>query len=139
MSAANELVSLTRQAKRLEAALGLLSERISSCKLKVQDYMEDDKFPLSSHVQGASVHYESTVRASARDKDHERLTRTLEHLGLFEFTPKTVNANTISGYIREHIDPDKTKPLEERLEYFPKELLDALSIYEDNKVKVTGA
>lgn len=139
MEAARALVDLRKQLRRLEDAVSTLEERVAKCNAIIEHYMEEGEFPFSSSVDGATVYRSVTIRASAKNKDHERLTAVLDELGLVEYLPKTVNANTISGYVREHLDPDESKSLDERLATLDPRLRDALNIYEDVKVKVVGA
>lgn len=143
MQAAEELVTVQRQLKLLEAQKSDLTTRKTQLSQVILDAMEAGDFPSSSRVAGATVFTQSQVWASP-EYGHVRLTEVLNELGMDEYTPKTVNTNSISGFIREEIkkaEVDETASLEERIAAsgLDPRLVAALKITEKTIIKVNGA
>jgi hypothetical protein len=65
-------------------------------------------------VDGRTYFPRRDVRASAKNGDTEYLASVLRELGLSDIVKETVNANTLSAYVREQIgddrDPDVLPP-----------------------------
>lgn len=138
MEVAEALVGVERQIDALEAQLAPLNERAKKLKARVLQHMEDGEWPDNARVSGATVYLHTQVWAGPL-LGHDDLTAVLNDLGLFEYTPKTVNSQSLSAFVREHDTGDKTASLEERFASLDPELKSALKISEKITVKVTGA
>lgn len=156
MQLAKELVGLERRRKAAKSDLADIEADIKVAKLTLRDYMENEQFPMSSKVDGASVFHRTQIWAGPAEvlidgqpaKDHARLTRALISLGLDDLAPKTVNSQTLSSYVREEIDKvprldvdtGELLDLEQRAaRALPPVLFDALKITEKHEAVVNGA
>ena len=139
MGVSHQLVEMTRQMNRLDTASVILLDRVKKCKQMLMDAMEVGAFPTNARIDGATVYHSSQVWASPLDGDHDALTHVLSELGLYEYVPHTVNSQSLSAYVREHLDEDETKDLEERLATLDPRLRSALKITDKQQIKVTGA
>lgn len=128
MELAAELVNKTREKRDLDARLDAVKKEIAGLEARILDAMEAGDLPMSFKLGRSTVFYRSDVRASA--KDHAQLTEVLKSLGLTEYLPKTVNSNSISAYVREHINDEG-----EIVDLDPA-LRDALNITEQHKAIV---
>jgi hypothetical protein len=137
--AAKAMVAFTRLRKRIDSAAGRLDEHIKKCNKRVQDAIENGEYPESVKIDGAAVFRSKQVWASPLDGDHARLTAVLEDLGLREYLPKTVNSQSLSGYIRGELDENEELPLEQRVESIDPRLREVLKITEKATVKINGA
>lgn len=140
---ARELVQVQRDINGAEITLADLKERRDKLKAQVQADIEEDRLPESSTVSGASVHIKRQVW-SGPAVDHAALTAVLKKLRLTELMPSTVHSGQLSSFVREHLDPDETMTLEERLLSPEPKALDprlyaALKVTEKIEVGVTGA
>lgn len=149
MAAAKRLRDIAREAKALNAALGSLDEEAKRLKQVVDDGMTNELLSESFKVPGGGgIHLERMLWAGPADKDHAALTAVLDELGLDEYKPSKVNSQSLSAFIREHLDPARIRDgrvltIEERLlSEDPKpldpKLLAALKVSEKRTVKVTG-
>lgn len=144
---AQEYVRVARFRKKHVAVLDdLCKKRLALMQGPIWLYMKAGKWPLSGKVDGANLHHKLEVWASPikndlNKPDHDQLSVVLEALELFEFLPKTVNSQTMSGYVRDHLHEDddddvKAMPIEDRLLHngFPPELLAVLNITEKDVI-----
>lgn len=99
---------------------------------RMLDLIENGKLPASFAHNGASIYTREEIWASPLDGNHERLTGVLESLGLMEYLPRTVNSQSISGYIREF------KNDEGELVGIPEELAAVLNITKKSRCIAAG-
>lgn len=145
MQVAKRFVHFKRIARDAQASIDDATRVINVCHDRLFELMEQGEWPNNARVDGATVYLQTQVWASAADKDHARLSRVLRDVGLVEFLPSTVNSQRISGYVREHLHPDESLPLDERLRLgspengpMPEALRDALKITEKHTIKPNG-
>jgi hypothetical protein len=146
MRVAEDLVKFTRLMKQAKKTMEAFGEIVARCSGSLERYMEEGEYPLKAQADGATVSHTSQVWASPQGGDHARLTAVLDDLGLDWLKPGTVNSQTLSSYVREHLDPDKSLDLETRIANghpdngkLPPELVSVLKISDPAKIKVTGA
>jgi hypothetical protein len=131
---------------RLEAAASVtkaLEERLKPIEATVRQYMENGDLPEGFKAGGRTFFFQRQLWAGPAES-HEALTGVLAGLGLTEYLPKTVNAQSLSAYVRECLDPDKLLPLEQRLASpeprpLEPELLAALKVTEKVTLKCNKA
>lgn len=105
MEIADNLVTLTREKRQHETEVNRLKKEIEHAQTALLQAMEDGKIPTSfRHKSGVAVFLRTETRASA--VDHMVVAEILRELGLVELLPKTVNSQTLSAYVREHINED---------------------------------
>lgn len=138
MEVAEQLVAVERQIDVHETALEELKDRAKKLKARVQQFMEEGQFPISSNVSGANVHLQAQIWAGPAT-DHSDLAAALSDEGLFKLLPGTVHSGRLSSYVREHDTKDPTQTIEERFSSLPDSLKSAIKITEKFQIKVTGA
>lgn len=138
MEKAQHLVALKRQVAGLTTeatALGVQIERLND---ELLAHMEAGEFPSSSKVAGATVYLRSDVWAGPADGDHAALTAALESMGYDDLTPKTVNSSRLSAWVREHLDDDTTKAIEDRLTTLDPAIRPFIKVTEKQSVRING-
>lgn len=148
MDVAGEYVAVKRRRKAIKAEDAALASRSAELEDVVARLMEAGKLSLSFKADGASVFQKYEVWAGAPDspdggKDHARLTTVLKNLGLVEYLPTTVNTQSLSAYIRDHLTDtpeERLKPLMQRLQEggVPQELLDVIKLSEKHPINANG-
>ncbi len=152
MEAAGLFVKTKRLVKALEDQADDLKKhaKVLSDGLLIQ--VDDEQWPESSRVDGATVFRTSQLWAGPakgpdNKPDHARLAGVLDALGLEHLLPKTVNAQALSGYVRELmadaplIDTDgNVLTLDQRARLVMEEsLCNVLALSEPAQMKVNGA
>jgi hypothetical protein len=104
----------------LSAIEGDLEDRLAIRKAQIELAIENDDLPDGFKAGGRTFYDSAQLWAGPAHgdngkPDHAALSEVLEDLGLVEYLPSTVNSQSFSAYVREHLDPDRTKPLQERL------------------------
>lgn len=155
MGIATRLVTNERKLDGLEAQVEDVKKDIATDKAILLDAMENEKFQLSSRVDGATVHHWTQIWAGPVDvdvdgvkvKNHAALTAALEAAGLEEYMPSKVSTQSLSAYVREEIkkialldDDGQLRTLQQRAELaLPAELVAVLNVTEKREVRVNGA
>jgi hypothetical protein len=139
METAIRLGEVTKRTNRLKSETADLEKIQKACKAKLLSAMQEGQWPESFKLPtGGTVYLHSQVWASAKDGDHDTLTEVLRDLDLVEYLPSTVNSQSISAYVREHLSDDEAADLETRLASLDARLKAALNITEKNDVRVVG-
>lgn len=143
MELATAWVEKKRQIKALDAQAADLKAEVGIIETLLLEFIEKGEFPSKSRVNGATVYLKSQVWAGPDEGDHESLTNVLSDLGLVEYLPSKVNTQSLSAFVREHLDPDETLELSERLaspnpKPLDPKLLAALKITDRISVGVNG-
>lgn len=148
---ATEYVRVARLRKRHIAPLDdHAKKRLATMQEPIWLHMQAGRWPLSGKVNGANLHHKyevwaSPVKDDLNKPDHGALVAVLEALDMTEYLPKTVNSQSLSGYVRDHLhdeDSDEVKamPIDQRLIHngFPRTLLDVLHITEKDVINANG-
>lgn len=137
MQIAERFYELDAHVKSLELSLTEAKNERKPYEAAMLDLFEQGKLPHSFKHRQGSIYLHTQVWASAKNKDHEKLTDVLKSLGLIEFLPKTVNSQSLSAYVREFRDELGQVKIGGS-DGLPQELADVLSISERASVRATG-
>lgn len=138
MQKASRLVGIRRQIKGLDAEVTDLKKDAAALEAELLVHMENGEFPTNARIDGATVSIKRQVWAGPKNGDHKVLAQVLYDLGLTEYVPKTVNTQSLSGYIREQLDDDKLKAIEDRLNNLDPRLRDVLNVTERVSIQANG-
>lgn len=132
--------SACAEEKDLKQRLLEVRESMKKYEARLIDHMENERIPESFRLGKASVFTREETWASAKDGDHANLVTVLESLGMRDLLPKTVNSQSLSGYVREFRDEDGEVVIasEDNPEGLHPDLAAALNITRKTKVIVTG-
>lgn len=107
---------------------------------KMLQLIEDEKLPESFKIDGKPVYTSDELWASPRDGDHAALVAVLESHGLRELLPKSINSQSLSGWVREFRNDMGELVIQddEHPEGLPRDIADSLKITERTRVKING-
>lgn len=145
MEYATDLAALQSAYEEADRIALELEDRLKKRKVQIEQYMLDGDLSESFKAGGRTIFRQRQVWAGpalddAGNADHTALTETLRDLGLTEYLPRSVNTQSFSAYVREHLDPDTSMTLEERLlsdepKALPRELFAAIKVTEKVSIK----
>lgn len=141
MQYANQFAAAKARAKQYDKWAKECRAEADTLEGIVLDLIENEELPSSfKSTRGASVFTSDETWASPRDGDHQRLARVLESLGMTELLPKSVNSQSLSGWVREFRNElgEVVIQDEEHPEGLPREVADVLKITQRTRVKVNG-
>lgn len=140
MEVANLYYEADAVVKSAKRQLADAEKRLKPLQEQMLQLIEDGKLPTSFKFGRGSIYTQSQLWASPKDGDHERLSNVLESLGLVEFLPKTVNSQSISGFVREFRNElgEIVVQSEEHPDGLPVPLAEVLNISERTSVKASG-
>ena len=137
MEVASAFYRADARVKELQSQLADAKDEKDKLEAQMLELFEQGRLPHSFKHDRGTIYLHTQMWASAKNKDHEAVSRVLESLGLYEFLPKTVNSQSLSAYVREFRDelgqikiggPDG----------LPEELANVLNISERASVRATG-
>lgn len=110
MQVAEAFQAASRKVKLLTADLKEARSEMARLEGRMLGLVEEGKLPESFRLNGSPIYTREEIWASPADGNHEAVAAVLLSLGLVEYLPRTVNSQSISGYIREFKD-EKTGEL----------------------------
>lgn len=147
MDDARRFVEIKRRRKQIKEeddALKLEEAELSDLLL---EHIANGDLPHRGSFDGATVSPRTEIRASA--VDHDQLAAALRIEGRTDLLPRTINSNSLSGYVREQIkewckeqgispEQARTIDLEERLSHIDPDLRRLMNVTEEIKMQATG-
>ena len=123
-----ELYKMLRDEKsETEARVKELTAQIEQTGAKLSDLMLENEMPGFKH-KGSQFSLVNTVRASAPAGDKSALFDALRDNGFSDLVYETVNANSLSSFVREQIDLNGDK--------LPEWLVGKVNVFEKTTVSV---
>lgn len=137
MDVADAFYQADARYKALQAELSEAKKERDRLEAQMLEIVERGLLPASFKHGKGSIYLHSQMWASAKDGDHEAVSRVLESLGLYEFLPSTVNSQKLSAFVREFRDELGQIKIGGD-DGLPQELADVLNIRENQSVRATG-
>lgn len=133
MEVAEAFQQASKEVKRLKKDLSDAQVELRKREAQMIELIEGGKLPESFKLNDKPIYTREDIWASAKNGDHDALVAVLNKLGLTEYLPKTVNSQSISGFVRGFKDEDTGE-----LVGIPDELLAVLNITKTPRVIASG-
>lgn len=133
MEVAEAFQQASKRVKDAKSELAKAQTEVRKLEAQMVELIEARKLPASFQLNGKPIYTREDIWASAKDGDHDALVVVLKTLGYTEYLPRTVNSQSISGFVRGFKDDDTGE-----LVGIPEELQAVLNITKTPRVIASG-
>ena len=128
-----KFAKLHKEQKRLKNKLSQIEKEISELEPDIQEiFLETNTQRLSSN--GITLYVERKMRANIRfpedEKESEKLRQAFHDAGMGASVKRTINANTLTAWVREIEEDNNAKTVEAVMKLIPKGIRDHINIAE---------
>ena len=131
-------VTLTAQKRELMAELDELRECMDVLEAELVEAFADEGIQ-NVNLDGHTVYLQSQLWAGPVEGDYERACDALDACGLSEFVGRRFNSNTLSAWVREHVQTEGGNYPENIEEALPVALAGAIKVDRKWSVRVRKA